>query len=59
MCLDSVELGPERKYRLVGLTHISFSPDTRPLFQTAQPPDTAAYISSMAVDAKYRRSVSL
>lgn len=53
--VDVTELGPERTYRIVGLTHVSISPDTRPLFPNAQPPDDAAYISSMAVDRKYRR----
>lgn len=52
---DPSELGPGRKTRLVGLTYVSLSPDSRPIFPNAQPPNSAAYLSSMAVDAKYRR----
>eukprot|EP00210_Caulerpa_lentillifera_P004105 g3916.t1 len=52
---DPSELGPGRSTRLVGLAYVSLSPDSRPVFPNAQPPSSAAYLSSMAVDEKYRR----
>lgn len=52
---DKAKLPRNRSFLIAGLAAVSFNSATREQMPTLQPPDTAAYLSNIAVAPQFRR----